>query len=118
MRGERGLAIGRLHQRDEPADQERDHGVEERNAEARGEHRRVPALGLTDEVPMKPGSACGGAPALGVEVARILKRAFFKGASSGAELHREMILGAPAARRPAHHTRVVTRNHLCANDNG
>src|SRR5881392_3562758 len=47
-------SIGR-HQRDEPADDQRDHGVEQRDTEAREEHPRVPALRLADEVPIERG---------------------------------------------------------------
>src|SRR6185436_744943 len=40
-------------QRDEPPDHEWDDGVEQRDAEARDEHREIPALGLADEMPVE-----------------------------------------------------------------
>ena len=53
LRGERRLPVGRLHQRHEPPDEERNDGVEQRHREARGEHGGVPALGLAHEVPIE-----------------------------------------------------------------
>ena len=51
--GERRLPVGRFHQRHQPADEERDHRVDQRHREAGGEHGRVPALGLPHEVPVE-----------------------------------------------------------------
>ena len=42
-----------LEQEHEPADEERNHGIERRDRQADDEHRRVPALGLPDEVPVE-----------------------------------------------------------------
>ena len=50
---QRGLTVGRLHQRHEAADEQRNDGVEQRDGEARAEHGRVPALRLLDEVPVE-----------------------------------------------------------------
>jgi hypothetical protein len=50
---ERLLPVGRFHERDQPADEQRDHRVEERHREAGGEHGPVPALGLPHEVPVE-----------------------------------------------------------------
>ena len=53
LRAERRLPVGRFHQRHQPADEERDHRVEQRHREAGGEHGRVPALRLPHEVPVE-----------------------------------------------------------------
>jgi hypothetical protein len=50
---QRSLAIGGFHQRHEPADEEWNHGIEQRHGEARREHGRVPALRLLYEVPIE-----------------------------------------------------------------
>ncbi len=53
LAGERAHAVGRLHERDQAADEERDDGVEQRDEQARREHRAVPALRLANEVPVE-----------------------------------------------------------------
>ena len=54
---ERVQAIGRLHQRHQPPDEERDHRVEQRHGEARGEHRGEPGFCLPDEMPVESDEA-------------------------------------------------------------
>ena len=50
---ERRHAIGRFHQRHEAPDEERNHRIEQRHRQARREHRREPAFGLLDEMPIE-----------------------------------------------------------------
>jgi hypothetical protein len=57
---ERRRPIRRFHQRHEPRYEQRYHGIEQRNGEARREHRRVPTFGLPDEVPIERDQTLGG----------------------------------------------------------
>src|SRR5207302_1835035 len=47
------LAIRSFHQRHQPADEQRDHRIEQRHRQAGGEHRREPALRLAYEMPIE-----------------------------------------------------------------
>src|SRR5262249_54761130 len=61
---ERRGPVDGFHQRHELADEYRDHGVDQRDGEARDEHERIPALSLAREVPVKgdqPGRRGAGA---------------------------------------------------------
>ena len=58
-RRQRRLPVRRLHQRHEPADEQRNDGIEQRNGEACGEHGRVPALRLPNEVPVERDQSFG-----------------------------------------------------------
>ncbi len=53
LAAQRRHAVARFHQRDQLADEERDHRIERRHRQAGGEHRRVPPLGLAHEVPVE-----------------------------------------------------------------
>ena len=59
LRHQRRLPLRRLHQRHEPADEQRNDGIEEGNGEACGEHGRVPALRLPNEVPVERNQSFG-----------------------------------------------------------
>jgi len=50
---EGGGAVGGLHQRHQLADEDRDQGVDQRHAQAGGQHREVQAACLADEVPVE-----------------------------------------------------------------
>jgi hypothetical protein len=60
---ERRLAVGRLHQRDQLADQHRQQRVEQGDAERGGEHRQEYRLGLANEMPVEREQSGGRATA-------------------------------------------------------
>src|SRR5213592_911345 len=53
LRVESRLAVDGLHQRNQLPYEHRDHRVDQRHGQAGHEHKRVPALGLAHEVPVK-----------------------------------------------------------------
>jgi hypothetical protein len=68
-------AIGRLHERDEAADEDGDRGVDHRDDDPGDEHRGVEAAGLADEVPVEGEEAGGvGCPGRGWDGCGIRRR--------------------------------------------
>jgi hypothetical protein len=58
-------AIGRRHQRDEPADDERMTVSSSATQRLATNIAEIPALGLADEMPVEARSVCGGEPGAG-----------------------------------------------------
>jgi hypothetical protein len=74
---DRGVTIGEFHQRHQPADEDGDHHVDQRNCQARREYSQIPPAGLPHEVPVErqqpggrnAGTGGGRATDAGLEVA-------------------------------------------------